>query len=255
MRGDPHYGQTRQAWRRIWDEADVDREIATRDYPRSRDIRDRYTPYLPAGEPILEAGCGLGVELLTLAERGLPVIGVDYAEGALRRLSRHGPRLRVAAADVHALPFGDARFGAYLSFGVLEHFADGPARALAEAHRVLRAGGVLVATVPAPNLVWRLARARTRRRGEPSPAPDGYFDTAYTAADLGARIESAGFRILESRPVGHSFTLWGIGWPFRAPGYYMTSPLAERAGAVLSVVLPRAMSFATLVIARKAGSA
>jgi hypothetical protein len=38
---------------------------------------------------------------------------------------------------------------------------------------------------------------------------------------------------------------------FRAPGYYQTSALAEGLGKALSVVLPWAFNFSTLVIARK----
>ncbi|NLE52043.1 MAG: hypothetical protein GX613_11620, partial [Chloroflexi bacterium] len=39
--------------------------------------------------------------------------------------------------------------------------------------------------------------------------------------------------------------------PFRAPGYYRASPLADRLARVLCVVAPWAFNFTTMVIARK----
>ena len=57
--------------------------------------------------------------------------------------------------------------------------------------------------------------------------------------------------MLRAIPTSHSYTLWGLGGVFRAPGYYQTSALAESLGKLLRVVLPWAFNFTTLIIARK----
>jgi SAM-dependent methyltransferase len=250
MNGDRVYRHTREAWRGIWSESDVERELETRASRRARRLRERFLPHLPRGEPWLEAGCGLGAELLGLVDGGHDIVGLDYVTDAVVRLKRYRASLALAVGDVHALPFGDNTFGAYLSFGVLEHFTFGPGPALAEALRVLRPGGVLVLTVPAPNVIWRLVQVKRRLRGEKGFA-HGYFETTYSATQLERHVAAAGFTILERHSMDHEFTLWGCGRWFRAPGYYQTNRLAERLGAMLAHVMPQAMSFATLVIARR----
>jgi SAM-dependent methyltransferase len=243
---------TRRAWERIWrEEADLPRELATLEYPRARRTRALYLSHLPRGERVLEAGCGLGIEVIHLGRLGYRMVGVDYVEGALGRVRRYDAGSALVAGDVEALPLRDASFGAYLSFGVLEHFAHGPEPALREANRVLREGAILVLTVPYPGLVWRLARLKERVTGD--HRPDRCYETAYGVRRLEAALRRTGFVVLERHPIGHDFALWGCGRPFRGPGYYETSRLAERLGGALARLLPWPTCFASLVIGRKVG--
>lgn len=245
------HSSTRDAWKRIWqEEADLPRELETLSYKRSRQQRALYLPLLPKEEMILEAGCGLGREVICLDSEGYRVVGIDFAENALHRLNSYHRGYRLAAADVHKLPFQDGVFGAYLSFGVLEHFEFGPEPGLREANRVLRQDGVLVLLMPYPNLIWRLIRFRKRLFGKGLQKQDLYEST-YTVRQLEQSLRHAGFEILEKHPVGHSFTLWGLGGPFQAKGYYRTSSLSEFFGAVCRRLLPWAMCFESLLVAQK----
>jgi len=244
------YNSTRDEWRRIWqEEADIVRELETLNYARSRHARALYSPYLPRGEFILEGGCGLGIEVINLSEQGYKVVGIDYAENALHQINRFRPGYRLTAGDIHRLPFPDGTFGAYLSIGVLEHFEFGPEPGLREAGRVLRQGGILVLIIPYPSLIWRLIRLRARLLRK-SPDPE-FYETTYSTHQLQQYLSSTGFDIVERHPIGHSFTLWGLGKLFRGPGYYETSALAERLGAVFLTLLPWPICFESLFIARK----
>lgn len=92
---------------------------------------------------VLDVGCGDGTVASVLAPycRTLTCIDSDEraVESASERLASH-VHARVQAADVHALPFGDASFDDVLLFHTLT-YAEQPDRALSECARVLRPGG------------------------------------------------------------------------------------------------------------------
>ncbi len=244
---DPLYQSTQNTWDEIWEDASVEQELETLSYKRAVECYNLFTPYLPRDEPILEAGCGLGAAVIHLRAQGFNVIGMDYVESALHKARAYAPWLHVHAGDVHALPYARASLGAYLSYGVLEHFPQGALPALQEAHRVLKPGGVLVLTVPYPNVIYRLVRWR---QGTPR-ADEAFYETAYTRRELEAMVREVGFEVVLAQPTSHSFTLWGLGGVFRAPGYYKTSMFAELVGRVLRLLLPWAFNFTTLVVGRK----
>lgn len=95
---------------------------------------------------VLDVGSGDGAAAALLAPhvRSLTCIDTNarLIEVAKERLARF-PRATALVADVHALPFADARFDAVMMFHTLT-YAEHPGRALAECARVLRPGGRLV---------------------------------------------------------------------------------------------------------------
>lgn len=245
------YQKTRQSWEDIWQNANVAIELDALREKRTADQLDVFPAYLSRTGLILEAGSGLGAMVIHLRAMGYRVIGLDYAENALRAARAYDPALEQQVGDVHALPYAANSLHGYLSFGVLEHFAHGPGPALREAHRVLVPGGTLVLTIPYPNLVHRLVQWKRRLRGASQLTDDDFYESTYTQHQLCAELERAGFEVVLVRPTSHAFTLWGLGGPFRAAGYYRTTPLADALGAVLRVLLPWTFNFTTMLIGRK----
>ncbi len=103
----------------------------------------------PAGSLVLEAGCGVGAQTVTLASRSPQAgfVSVDVAPASLRqataRVEEAGLRnVTFHAADLYALPFAEAGFDHVFVCFVLEHLAR-PVAALRELRRVLKAGGTL----------------------------------------------------------------------------------------------------------------
>jgi len=100
--------------------------------------------------PVLDAGCGTGGLLAKLfrAHPALTAIGVEWSAEGATRAARKSPAL-IVRGDINALPLADASFAAAVSADVLCHQAVHPQRALAELHRVLQPGGLLVINMPA----------------------------------------------------------------------------------------------------------
>jgi len=245
------YASTREAWEHIWTTASVERELELMKVARAQVTLNTYVPYLKKDGVHLEAGSGLSAVILVLKKMGYKVVGLDYAENALHTSHAYDASLSLLVGDVHALPHATNSLDSYLSFGVLEHFEHGMQPALKEAFRVLKPGGVLVLTIPYPNVVNRLVAWLRKRQGITVLNDDDFYESTYTREALSQNVTSVGFKLEQVLPTSHSYTLWGLGGPFRAKGYYQTSALAEVLGSLLKVILPWPFNFTTLIIARK----
>jgi SAM-dependent methyltransferase len=97
------------------------------------------------GTRLLDIGCGSGYAAEMAVCLGATITGIDITP-ELIEIARE----RVPGADFHVgamdnLPFDDATFDAAVGFNAFQ-FADDPPRAVAEAARVVRPGGLLAAT-------------------------------------------------------------------------------------------------------------
>jgi len=97
--------------------------------------------------PCLEIGAGEGSNLLRLAARGRPVVGIDLYPDRARFAATAVPGAHVAVADAVRLPFVDGTFAGILVRDLFHHLAD-PRAAATEAVRLLRPGGRLVVIEP-----------------------------------------------------------------------------------------------------------
>lgn len=105
----------------------------------------------PAGSRVLEAGCGVGAQTVTLAGQSpeATFLSVDISGESLA-LARHRvreaglPNVAFQHADLYSLPFGAGEFDHVFVCFVLEHLAR-PPEALQELRRVLKPGGTLTA--------------------------------------------------------------------------------------------------------------
>jgi len=122
---------------------------------------DRYAvsdPWMPrsfdygsaSGGRVLEIGFGLGSDLLSWAEGGAEVHGIDITQEHLRLATKnfalHGRNSTLQLADAAHIPYPDGTFDVVYSNGVLHHTRD-IEDCLAEAWRVLKPGGRLLMSV------------------------------------------------------------------------------------------------------------
>ena len=128
----------------------------------------------------LDVGCGTGGMLHALAAHGT-WLGVDAEPLALAFCRKRGLD-RLAAGSALALPFRAESFDACLCLDVLYHRAvESDAAALAECHRVLAGGGLLIVTDSA--FAWLRSAHDEAVHGR----------RRYTKAELVARVRAAGF--------------------------------------------------------------
>jgi SAM-dependent methyltransferase len=103
----------------------------------------------PPGSSVLEAGCGVGAQTVTLARRSpearftsIDVSAESVAE-ARRRTDRAGlDNVELRQADIFDLPFGAESFDHVFVCFVLEHLAQ-PVEALVLLERLLKPGGTI----------------------------------------------------------------------------------------------------------------
>jgi SAM-dependent methyltransferase len=105
----------------------------------------------PRPARILDVGCGTGINLDPLGERGTAV-GVDASATALEFCARRGLRDLVQARG-ERLPFPDGTFDVVSAIGVVEHI-EADAAAVAEWARVLAPGGHLVLLTSSYRWLW-----------------------------------------------------------------------------------------------------
>jgi SAM-dependent methyltransferase len=99
-----------------------------------------------AGMRLLDVACGPGYVAGVAAARGARVTGLDFSPLMVAESRRRYPDIAFCEGDAEALPFDAGSFDAVvMNFGLL-HLAR-PETAIAEAHRVLSAGGRYAFTV------------------------------------------------------------------------------------------------------------
>lgn len=96
---------------------------------------------LKRGATILDVGCGSGIASEPFVMNGFPVTGLDPSEAMLAAAAQRLPNATFVQGEAEALPFPNERFDVVISAQTF-HWVD-RAKALAEAFRVLRRGGII----------------------------------------------------------------------------------------------------------------
>ena len=177
--------------------------------------------FFPDARRFMEVGVGTGVVHAAIA-REHPQLELHASEmlisGARHARDRLGGKTRLYQFDACNLPF-EQEFDLIGAFDVIEHINEDEL-VLAGMRRALRPGGGILLTVPQHPWLWSRQDevARHKRR--------------YTAADLHAKVQRAGFTILRStsfvtlllpllaairvfdrKPVQHAGMATGLGLP------------------------------------------
>jgi SAM-dependent methyltransferase len=186
-----------------------------------RTLAARYYRELAGARRILDLGCGAGDFGRFRPSPEVEVFGVDADPLAVELASRYE---RAVQADLERepLPFADATFDGVLAKDIFEHLRE-PGNAVREAFRVLRPGGVLVASVvmARPSRVWAdytHVRGFTREAARLLLEDAGFVVEAIWR--MGPVPLSDRLRFTGAVPALLRFPpfdwLWGVSWELRA---------------------------------------
>lgn len=155
---------------------------------------------LKPGDRLLDVGCGPGYAAGAAHALNARVEGIDFAPAMIDAARRRFPGLAFSLGEACALPADDATFDVVVSSIVLFHVPD-PARAIAEAFRVLKPGGRYACSqwcAPKDSDLYRILFDAIGPRADMSgvaDAPDAFAISDHDVA--AAMMRGAGFDQIE----------------------------------------------------------
>jgi len=177
---------------------------------------------------ILEAGCGLGKAVKYFHDRGFKnICGIEINPDSIDVIKKLCPELDVIQGDVLNMPYEKNSFDMVLSYGVIEHFPDGPHAPLKSAYDALKTNGLAIVTVPSFNTIRqiqyflsyfnpkkynfirkifkkKLFYFNKKRMGYyVDPQLGNFYEYRFTRKQFEQLCLSQGFEIIESKPIAH----------------------------------------------------
>lgn len=249
---------TKKAWEENWDDVSMKQIMEIFTYVRVKKQIAIFLKFLPV-DKILEGGCGLAPYIIRLRQLGYDVEGIDYNSNTIERVLRHNPSLPVRVGNVEHIPYPSNYFGGYLSLGVIEHFMEGPEKAINEAWRVLKPDGIFIVMVPIWNIFLTLSapiRALKEmnwiRRLLKKDIKVRYWQQYFKQKYLRNKLNASGFEVLEVHALDHTHALASFSHIFRDEKTFdEANPLGIKLGCWLERNFPWTTAAQMMLVCRK----
>jgi 2-polyprenyl-3-methyl-5-hydroxy-6-metoxy-1,4-benzoquinol methylase len=142
--------------------------------------------------PLLDVGCGGGLFLGMMRQRGTQVVGLDFSREAAG-IAWHRQQVPALAGDLERAPLRAGSFAGLTMFHVMEHLYD-PLAYLGAARQLLAPDGRLVVQVPNA-ASWQARLLGRAWNGADIPR----HLTNFRARDLEKMMQTAGFEVLRRK--------------------------------------------------------
>ncbi|MFC1871155.1 class I SAM-dependent methyltransferase [Chloroflexota bacterium] len=203
---------------------------------------------------ILDGGCGAGRHVIYFGKLGYDIDGVDFSSVAVASGKSFDSSLKISEASVLDLPFGSETFDYYLSFGVLEHFIDGPEEGLKEAHRILKKGGMLFLSVPYMNRLnmveTRISAIKQKLLNKENIVNPTFYEHKFTKKELHLILNGCGFKVLKDYPLEQEVVVIDVVSRYLKKSKAL-SWLAMKIGILLKLGFPYFSTYRILIVGKR----
>lgn len=147
-----HKNIVKSGYDKVADRYLAEREGSAKDAENVRLLAD-FIELLSPKSRVLDAGCGAGIPIAKMLAEHFDVIGVDFSGEQVERAKRNVPDAHFFCQDMTELDFPDDSLDGICSYYAIIHIPrEEHASLLANFHRMLRAGGVVLLCLGAEDL-------------------------------------------------------------------------------------------------------
>jgi len=218
-------------WSKAWDSHTLKSQIIA--LKKNEGLRWKLK-FAPNHGRFLEAGCGNGQYVYYFNDLNHKTDGLDISVSAIKNCRKfcedneNYSNITFTEGDVRDTKYDDSSISYYLSFGVIEHFKEGPEESLKEALRILKPGGIAYFGTPQRYSLtnnkefigWfffihemprRILSSILKKLGIIKSVNKGWIENHWTLKELKKHVKDSGFLIIDSANIGLKST-FDINW-------------------------------------------
>ncbi len=204
------------------------------EYQDSVRVANKVKKELGRDPKILEAGSGNGCVVLMFDKMGFKnICGIEYNKEIISVLNKEFPDINFVNGDILNMPDALQHNDFIMSFGLMEHFIDGPDIPLKAMYNALNDGGYAVISVPCLNFARRVKRYfdRGAKRAIKKVKKSGikfkyypwflngaFYEYHMTPRQFRRECENAGFKIIKHAAAQQNLGIMHVLNPHNKPG-------------------------------------